>query len=138
MTVLFASDMGGDFDIYSQPADGSRPAELLLKRHHSQYPVSVGPDGTVAFAEAHPVTGEDLWLLSPDGKRVAVVARKRAADRPLVVFDEVQIARGDADLGGERLLRFGKLLPTLSNPLADGRARHESFVYSFIGAAAMN
>jgi Tol biopolymer transport system component len=67
-TVLFASDRGGDFDIYSQPADGSRPAELLLKRPYSQYPSSVGPDGTVAFAEAHPVTGEDLWLLSPDGK----------------------------------------------------------------------
>jgi eukaryotic-like serine/threonine-protein kinase len=67
-TVLFASDRGGDFDIYSQPADGSRPAELLLKRPYSQFPSSVGPDGTVAFAEAHPVTGEDLWLLSPDGK----------------------------------------------------------------------
>jgi Tol biopolymer transport system component len=67
-TVLFASDSGGDFDIYSQPADGSRSAELLLKRPYSQYPSSVGPDGTVAFAEAHPVTGEDLWLLSPDGK----------------------------------------------------------------------
>ena len=67
-TVLFASDIGGDFDIYSQPADGSRPAKLLLKRPYSQYPSSVGPDGTVAFAEAHPVTGEDLWLLSPDGK----------------------------------------------------------------------
>ena len=67
-TVLFASDRGGDFDIYSQPADGSRPAELLLKRPYSQYPSSVGPDVTVAFAEAHPITGEDLWLLSPNGK----------------------------------------------------------------------
>jgi len=67
-TILFASDSGGDFDIYSQPADGSRPPEPLLKRPYNQFPTSVGRDGTVAFAEANPVTGEDLWLLSADGK----------------------------------------------------------------------
>jgi serine/threonine protein kinase len=66
--VIFASDAGGDFDIYSQPADGSRPAEILLKRPHDQFPNTVAPDGTLVFSEAHPTTGEDLWILSPDGK----------------------------------------------------------------------
>jgi serine/threonine-protein kinase len=66
--VIFSSDAGGDFDIYSQAADGSRPAELLLKRPHDQFPNSFAPDGTLVFSEAHPSTGEDLWVLSPDGK----------------------------------------------------------------------
>jgi len=66
--VIFASNGGGNWDIYSQPADGSRPAELLLRRQFDQFPASMAPDGSLVFAEAHPTTGEDLWILSPDGK----------------------------------------------------------------------
>ena len=51
-----------------QPADGSRPAEILLKRPYDQFPNTVAPDGTLVFSEAHPTTGEDLWTLSPNGK----------------------------------------------------------------------
>ena len=66
--VIFASDAGGDFDIYAQPADGSGDAQVLLKRPYQQYPTSMGPDGALTFAESHPVTGEDLWLLAPNGQ----------------------------------------------------------------------
>lgn len=66
--IIFESDKSGDFDIYSQPADSSRPAEVFYKHPYNQFPNSVAPDGTLAFAESHPVTGEDLWLLSPGGK----------------------------------------------------------------------
>jgi len=100
-TVLFASDMGGDFDIYSQPADSSRPAELLLKRPYSQYPVSVGPDGTVAFAEAHPVTGEDLWLLSPDGKTTPYRV-SRSFDTNLTFSPDGRWLAYDSDESGRR------------------------------------
>lgn len=30
--VVFGSNRGGDWDIYSQPSDGSRPADVLLKQ----------------------------------------------------------------------------------------------------------
>jgi serine/threonine-protein kinase len=66
--VLFSSNRGGDWDIYSQPADASGPAEVLLKRPHDQFPYSMLPDGTLLYHEINPKTGRDLWTLSPEGK----------------------------------------------------------------------
>ena len=66
--IIFASNRGGNWDIYSQPADGSRPADALLKRPYDQYPLSILADGTLLYREIHPKTGQDLWVLSPDGK----------------------------------------------------------------------
>ena len=65
--VIFASNRRGDWDIYSQPADGSRPAEVLLSRPYDQFPNSVLADGTLLYEEVNPQTGLDLWALSPGG-----------------------------------------------------------------------
>ena len=65
--IIFASNRGGEWDIYSQPTDGSRPAEVMLTRPYDQHPSSVLADGTVLYYEIHPKTGFDLWTLSPGG-----------------------------------------------------------------------
>ena len=66
--IVFASNRGGDWDIYTQAAGGSRAAEVLLKRPSDQFPYSFAADGTLLFTEIGPRTGRDLWTLSPDGK----------------------------------------------------------------------
>jgi Tol biopolymer transport system component len=66
--IVFASNRGGNWDIYSQSADGSGPAEVLLKRPYDQFPYSMLPDGTLLYQEIHPKTARDLWVLSSDGK----------------------------------------------------------------------
>jgi serine/threonine-protein kinase len=66
--ILYSSNRGGDWDIYSQSADGSGPAEVMLKRPYDQFPYSMLPDGTLLYHEINPKTGRDLWTLSPDGK----------------------------------------------------------------------
>jgi len=65
--VIFASNRGGNWDIYSQPADGSVPAEVLLQRPSDQFPTSISADGHLVFYELNPQTGRDLWTLSLDG-----------------------------------------------------------------------
>jgi serine/threonine-protein kinase len=70
--IIYSANESGDEDIYSQPADGSRPAELLLKRPFNQYPTSMTRDGTLLFGEGYPDHGEDPFTLSADGKVTAV------------------------------------------------------------------
>ena len=74
--------------------------------------------------------GDESRLLGA-GQRPAVesdgvgdAVQQGAADRPLVVFDEVQVARRYADLAGEPLLRLAKLLASLANSVADRSPGH--------------
>jgi eukaryotic-like serine/threonine-protein kinase len=70
--VIFAVQEGSDYDLYSQPADGSRPAEVLLKRPHNQFPTSMAPDGTIVFGEAYADHAEDMYTISPKGEVIPV------------------------------------------------------------------
>jgi eukaryotic-like serine/threonine-protein kinase len=65
--VIFASNRGGSWDIYSQLADGSQPADVVLQRPYDQFPYAMLADGTVLYLEIT-ATSRDLWTVSRDGQ----------------------------------------------------------------------
>jgi len=67
--LTYHSNRGGEWNLYSEPADGSGPIERLTTSPLEQYPVSWSPDGrTLSFEEADLITGPDVRVLSLDGK----------------------------------------------------------------------
>jgi len=68
--LTFLAAPGGALNIYWMPADGSSAAERLTTGENIQLPGSWSPDGQVlAFSEADPTTGWDIWVLKLGGAR---------------------------------------------------------------------
>ncbi len=67
--VVFSSNRSGPMDLYSVPADGSAPGELVYTSDHPKFADSWSPDGRwLVYTELHPETGQDLWILPADGE----------------------------------------------------------------------
>ncbi|HVT02708.1 MAG TPA: protein kinase [Thermoanaerobaculia bacterium] len=75
--VFYLAEVPGEgmSQIASRAADGSGKAEEIFRSHNDMYPTSVSPDGKLlAYCEATPTAGLDLWLLSlADGKRMPLI-----------------------------------------------------------------
>ena len=88
--ITFRSTRNGPFDIFWQPADGSGPAESLVATPQNRGFGSAGswsPDGTtLVFAENHPETKRDLWLLRLEGERTPEIVLQTAANEQRPVF----------------------------------------------------
>ena len=68
--VTFVSRQGGTRNLYWILADGSGAAERLTTSENFQMPGSWSPDGQLlAFSEADPTTGFDIWVLNLRGER---------------------------------------------------------------------
>jgi eukaryotic-like serine/threonine-protein kinase len=69
--IAFNSTRAGAANLYVTAVDGSGTAERLTTSEFSQYPGSWSPDGRflVYTEEAHPNTGDDIWLVPLQGDR---------------------------------------------------------------------
>jgi serine/threonine-protein kinase len=114
LRIVFASNRGGDWDIYSQPADASRPAEVLLKQPNDQFPYSILADGTLIFTEIQAKTGRDIWMLSPGGKPSPV---------RVTPFNELAPQFSPGPVGGRRWVAYA----------SDESGRSEVYVQSYPG-----
>ena len=71
--IAFASTRAdkSTFNLYWQPADGTRDAQRLTESKNQQYPGSWHPSGRfLAFYEQNPTTGWDLMILPMEGDDV--------------------------------------------------------------------
>ena len=58
------------FDMYWKASDGSGSEEVLATSQQDKQPNSISPDGkTILVSVSDPKNGEDLWLLSLEGKQ---------------------------------------------------------------------
>jgi serine/threonine-protein kinase len=67
--IIFGSNRDGDWELYAVSAGGG-PAQRLLSRKGTQFPISQAADGTLLFNERSRGTGNasDLWMLATDGQ----------------------------------------------------------------------
>jgi Tol biopolymer transport system component len=65
--VVYASNQAGNWKIYRR-VPGALKSEVLLDREVDVFPKAISQDGTIAYDESHPTTGNDIWLLNADGK----------------------------------------------------------------------
>lgn len=133
--VFFASDRGGNFDIYSQAADGSGDARREGGGPGMQAPNSFAPDGKrlVVLENFHDVSVMDLdrktlqpllhkdfahWLsaLSPDGRWIAYESSESGTQTEIFLrpFPDVATRREKISLAGGRYPLWG---PAGSNEL---------------------
>ena len=129
--VFFASRRTGNFDVYSQAADGASPAKLEYAGPEIQVPNSLTPDGNqlVIYERfqdlslldlsnpgrleplLHTTFDERLAQLSPDGRWVAYESDESGNQFEIIVrsFPEVNERRETISVGGGRYPRWGPI-----------------------------
>jgi eukaryotic-like serine/threonine-protein kinase len=68
--VVFEAQRGGPVNLFWKPVDGSGSEERLTRGEYTHQVGSLTPDAkTLIYAETHPKTQRDLWMVRLDGDR---------------------------------------------------------------------
>jgi Tol biopolymer transport system component len=67
--ITYASRRGDHYDLYQTDANGNGRQTALLESAESKFPDSWSRDNYLIYRSTGAATGQDLWLLSPAGKR---------------------------------------------------------------------
>ena len=72
----FVSNQEGNVEIYSKSIARPDSTDVVVKKELDQSPNSVATNGTLAFEEARPGMGTDIWVLPPGGSPEPWLAAK--------------------------------------------------------------
>ena len=120
--VTFISSRAGSYDLYSLPADGSGPVELLLDAPETPVPGSWLPDGqTLVYHEVNPDTQRDLWVLPEGGDPSPFLVTEFNEHAPRLSPDGQWVAYVSDQTGENRIYvqRFsegGRVIPISTGP----------------------
>lgn len=68
--LVFTSNRGGPFNLFSKPVDTDEPASPVSPSEHWQFPSDWSKDGSlIAFTEGNTATGNDIWVYSIEEAR---------------------------------------------------------------------
>jgi Tol biopolymer transport system component len=85
--LVFSSTRAGAANLYWQAANGSGPAEPLVRSPQHEDPSSVSPDGKfLAYAEIDPKTNWDIWVLPLTGDHKPFIFRRTPANEVGAMF----------------------------------------------------
>ena len=73
-TIVFSSNRGGDFDLYTKAAGGGGQEQLLFQSDEAKFAYDWSRDGRyIAFQSRGKKTGWDLWVLPTFGDRKPIL-----------------------------------------------------------------
>ena len=78
--LVYASDVGGDWDIYEVPSNGGTPVDLTNNPFADQYP-RVSPDGSRIVFQSNRDLNFEIYTMAVDGSGVTNVSHYPADDR---------------------------------------------------------
>jgi eukaryotic-like serine/threonine-protein kinase len=111
--VFFASDRKGNFDLYSQPADGATEARLEFASPGFQTPQSFTPDGTKLIVYEDFKDSGILDLARPD--HLAPLFHTEFEERLVQVSPDGRFVAYESDESGARFQVFIRPFPNVSD-----------------------
>ena len=85
--VYFASNVEGNWEIYSVEAARPDVVETVLAKEFDQFPTAIAADGALFFDELRPGVGTDIWVMPLGGAPVAWLATPAEEERATLSAD---------------------------------------------------